>query len=64
MSLLVRSRSADGFFLAMIVDEQFIKFFAWIEQWKDRAADARRLEMNQLIRCELDSRSLADVQHS
>ncbi|OCF31742.1 ATP-binding cassette transporter [Kwoniella heveanensis BCC8398] len=29
---------------------QFIKFFAWIEQWKGRAADARAKEMTQLIR--------------
>ncbi|OCF78519.1 ATP-binding cassette transporter [Kwoniella mangroviensis CBS 8886] len=29
---------------------QFIKFFAWIEQWKNRAADARAKEMKQMIR--------------
>ncbi|WWC92185.1 uncharacterized protein L201_007139 [Kwoniella dendrophila CBS 6074] len=29
---------------------QFIKFFAWIEQWKNRAADARAKEMKQMVR--------------
>lgn len=29
---------------------QFIKFFAWIEQWKGRAAEARSNEMKQMIR--------------
>ncbi|WVQ85985.1 hypothetical protein IAT38_008153 [Cryptococcus sp. DSM 104549] len=29
---------------------QFIKFFAWIEQWKGRAADARAKEMKQMVR--------------
>nr|XP_018259698.1 ATP-binding cassette transporter [Kwoniella dejecticola CBS 10117]OBR81856.1 ATP-binding cassette transporter [Kwoniella dejecticola CBS 10117] len=29
---------------------QFIKFFAWIEQWKDRAAEARAKEMKQMVR--------------
>ncbi|WVR08508.1 hypothetical protein IAU60_005563 [Kwoniella sp. DSM 27419] len=29
---------------------QFIKFFAWIEQWKNRASDARAQEMKQMIR--------------
>ncbi|KAK8850432.1 hypothetical protein IAR55_004350 [Kwoniella newhampshirensis] len=34
---------------------QFIKFFAWLEQWKERAADARRKEMKQMIRSLLNS---------
>ncbi|WRT70588.1 uncharacterized protein IL334_007586 [Kwoniella shivajii] len=29
---------------------QFIKFFAWIEQWKGRAAKARAEEMKQMVR--------------
>ncbi|TYJ55637.1 hypothetical protein B9479_003669 [Cryptococcus floricola] len=29
---------------------QFIKFFAWIEQWKNRATTARANEMKQMIR--------------
>nr|XP_019008083.1 ATP-binding cassette transporter [Kwoniella pini CBS 10737]OCF46864.1 ATP-binding cassette transporter [Kwoniella pini CBS 10737] len=29
---------------------QFIKFFAWIEQWKNRAAEARAKEMKQMVR--------------
>ncbi|ORY29629.1 putative ATP-binding cassette transporter protein YOR1 [Naematelia encephala] len=29
---------------------QFIKFFAWVEQWKERAAEARRNELKQLVR--------------
>ncbi|WWD20615.1 hypothetical protein CI109_105091 [Kwoniella shandongensis] len=34
---------------------QFIKFFAWIEQWKERAADARRQELKQKIRSIINS---------
>lgn len=34
---------------------QFIKFFAWIEQWKGRAADSRKKEMRQLIRSMINS---------
>ena len=32
---------------------QFIKFFAWIEQWKNRAAEARKKEMQTMVRCRL-----------
>ncbi|EIW69963.1 hypothetical protein TREMEDRAFT_38635 [Tremella mesenterica DSM 1558] len=34
---------------------QFIKFFAWTEQWKGRAADARNKELKQLIRSSINS---------
>lgn len=32
-----------------------MQFFAWNQQWKQRAADARKAEMKQMVRCELES---------
>ena len=31
---------------------QFIKFFAWLQQWKERATQARKKERQTMVRCE------------